>query len=186
MVMTVENTAAFTLVAEKLNILHGRDGDLSTLTTTEKADLVGAINEVKAAVDAAQATGNAAATINDTDDAGSSTTFSAMEIVARLAAVAAAATADTTAQISAALEGEDLSDLAAEIAALQAADLNLISADAAQTFTDTQKAQARKNIRASSQADLDTTNADLTALSAGVGDHAAYDPVATLNSILTF
>lgn len=56
--------------------------------------------------------------------------------------------------IAAALEWEDLSDLADQILALVQADAWLVSAVASQTFTDPQKAQARTNIWAVSSTDV--------------------------------
>ena len=41
-----KNNAAFTLIAQKLNFLNDKGGDLSLLTTSEKSTLVAAINEL--------------------------------------------------------------------------------------------------------------------------------------------
>lgn len=59
------------------------------------------------------------------------------------------------AEIANALEGEDLSDIAAAIVALQAADQNLVSAGAAQTFSAAEQQQARDNIGAVTATDTD-------------------------------
>lgn len=114
MSLTLKNTQAFELLATKLVELHDEHGDLTTLTTTAKGDFVAAINEVKAVADAA-ASGNVS--IND---AAASTTevYSSQKTEDRLAEILTAADAAAVAAITAALEGEDLSDLAGDIAAL--------------------------------------------------------------------
>lgn len=79
--------------------------------------------------------------------------------------------------IASALEGEDLSDIAAQITALMQADQGLVSTAAAQTFTPTEKAVGRANIDAASQADMTqaqeniATNAnDIASIETAVGN----------------
>ena len=154
MVVTTQSTLAFELIAQKLNVLHGRDGDLSTLTTIEKANLVSAINEVHSLV-------NSASMIDDTAPSTTSI-YSSQKTVEEIAA-----------QIAAALEGEDLSDIAGQITALMQADTGLVSAAAAQSFDAVQQAQARANIAAAAQADLDTANASITANAGNISNNTA-------------
>ena len=216
MVVTTQSTLAFELIAQKLNVLHGRDGDLSTLTTVEKANLVSAINEIHSLV-----TGGSM--IDDTTPSTTSL-YSSQKTISEI-----------TARIAAAFEGEDLSDIAGQLTALMQADTGLVSAAAAQTFDAVQQEQARLNIAAAAQADLDAANAlistnagnisgntaahvanaaahvanatataanatavaantagitananGITTLNADIGDISTYDPVASVNSILTF
>jgi len=196
MTLTTKNTLAFELVANKLNELKSGIGDLSTLSTTAKTSAVAAINELSATLTAASgdlsslntndqtsvvaalnevlAVANAAADIDDGAPAADkvwSSNKTAAEIASAVAALA---------------EGQDLSDLADAIAALQAADMGLVSADAAQSFTATQQAQARANIGAGSLQDVTANTAAALANSNAIGDEAAYDPVAAMNAILTF
>jgi len=171
MSLTAKNTLAFELLATKLVELHDEHGDLATLSTAAKATLVEAINEVKAVADSAAA-GNVSI-----DDTGTSTTsvWSSDKTATEIAG-----------QIAAALEGEDLSDLADAIAALQAADMGLVSANAPQTLTEAQKTQARSNIDAASTDDVNTNSTAISANTAAIGDESTYDPVGDINAILNF
>lgn len=154
---TAKNTQAFELLATKLVELHNEHGDLSTLTTTAKGDFTAAINEVKALADAA-ATGGLA--INDTT-ASTGDVYSSQKTEDRLAEILADASADTVAQINAALESEDLSDLAAEV-------------DAVTTLA------------AANAALIVTAQADIVQLQTDLGDESTYDPLAAINAILNF
>lgn len=97
-------------------------GNKATLTTAEKGSLVGALNEVKAALDAVQP-GQSAAQV----------------------------TASINAAITALINGADVNndtllELANRITALAQADAGLVSATAVQGFTVPQQAQACANI----------------------------------------
>lgn len=111
--------------------LAGNAGVLTALNTTDKASLVAAINEVKAAADAAASGG---VSIDDSS-ASSTSVWSSSKTQTEI-----------TGAVVAALEGEDLSDIAASISALAAADQGLVSADAAQSLTAAQQLQACQNI----------------------------------------
>lgn len=102
-------------------------GGVGGLTTTA-TDLVGAVNEVNAALGSAGASINDAAT-NTTE------TWSSSQIDTQI-----------TSEVAAALEGEDLSDLAAQVAANAAADIGFVSASAAQSFSTAEQLQASQNI----------------------------------------
>ena len=120
----------------KLNELKTEIGDLAQLSTTNDANLVAAINEVLG-----MANQPGGAQINDA--------------VTNLTEVWSSSRTNTaiTAAVAAALEGEDLSDLAAEITALAQADAGLVSSDSAQSLTPEQQTQARENIDAVSLTD---------------------------------
>ena len=154
MATTTKDTLAFQLLANKLNVLHGRDGDFTALTTTEKASLVSAINEVHAMV-------VSASMIDDSQTSPTSIYSSAKTL------------SEINSAIWNALEGEDLSDLAASVAALAQADTGLVSTAAAQSFDDVAKAQARSNIGAAGQADLDTANASIATNTGNISSNTA-------------
>ena len=165
MSITSKSTQALELLASKLVVLHNEHGDLQALLTTEKGTLVGSLNELKNAIDLAIS--SSGAVINDgvtaTDSVWSSSKVDS-EIVSKIAA---------------ALEGEDLSDLAASVAALAAADNNLVSVESSQSFTSAQQSQGRANLAAASAASVSLLVAD-------IGNEGQYDPVAAVNAILNF
>lgn len=139
-------------------------GTLSSLTTTNKVSLVGAINELVTAI------GGAGAAINDTAGDGNTTaTWSANKIFDSIEAAKTAVTASLTNGAGAALDtlnelaaalGNDPS-FAATIATQIAARVRF---DAAQTLTAPQQAQALTNIGGASAANL-------TTLTTGLGDY---------------
>ncbi|MCT8340495.1 hypothetical protein MG296_10555 [Flavobacteriaceae bacterium TK19130] len=178
------------------NYLSGSGtGDVSALQTAAD-NIVAAINEVKATADAASGGGMSAATYdpqsvqgdafarsNHTGTQLSSTisdfTSAVNALVANIINDAATASGTTwssskinteiTAAITAALEGEDLSDLADQIVALAQADNGLVSATQAQSFTEPQKLQARNNIDVYSKAEVgDPTTNFVTTFEAGL------------------
>jgi len=154
MALTTKDTLAFQLIANKLNVLHGRDGDLTALTTIEKASLVSALNEIHALV---------TATVMIDDNATSPTAvYSSAKTLSEI-----------NSAIAAALEGEDLSDLADSVAALAQTDAGLVSTAAAQSFDDVSKALARTNIGAAAQADLDTANASISTNAGNISTNTA-------------
>ncbi len=135
--------------------INGNLSDLSTLTTTNKASLIAAINEVDAA------SGGGGVSIDDAAtnlvDAWSSTkidTEISSEATARDVAIAAAV---ATLIGGAGASDDTLAELAAQIAANAAADANLVSVAGVQSFTTPQKLQARQNIDAASATDVGTT-----------------------------
>jgi hypothetical protein len=122
-----------------------RDGDLATLSTTAKTNLVAAINELAAAI----ASG---ATILDTaGDGVTNKTWSADKIYDEITAAKAQVKLDLTAGASAALDtfAEVAAQLAADesaAAALATAVANRVRYDAAQSLTAPQQLQACNNI----------------------------------------
>ena len=132
-------------------------GNLSLLTTTAKANLVAAINELKTTVDSL---GSGGAAINDgAGDGDTTVTWSADKIFDTIEAAkvavkdeltdGAAAALDTLAELAAALNNDPgfAATIAAEIA-------NRVRYDAAQTLTAPQQAQARTNIGALSTVEI--------------------------------
>lgn len=127
-------------------------GDLTTLTTSAKTNLVSALNELKSDVDAAASSGGAA--INDagtsTATVWSSSRTSDAITVAVGDLIGGAPDALNTLEELAARLGDDADAMASITAALA----NRVRVDAAQAFTTQQQDQARFNIGAASSADL--------------------------------
>ena len=146
--------------------LLAAQGSLSALTTTAKASLVAAVNELKTAVDAAAGGG---VSIDDgAGDGATGVTWSADKIFDAIEAAKTAVKNDLTAGAAAALD--TLSELAAALnndpafAATIAAEIaNRVRFDAAQVLTEPQQAQARSNIGAQSAAAIGNPDADLVA-----------------------
>lgn len=135
-------------ITTKLNTLKSEIGSIPGLSTTDKTSLVAAINET---LGVAQAAAGGGVTINDAvinlTQAWSSTKIDA----------------EFTSRIAALLEGQDLSDLADAIAALQVTDQGLVSVTSSQSFTAPQQAQGRTNIGAASATEVGDTDYDFEA-----------------------
>lgn len=131
-----------TRLATEFKTISGRIGTLTSLTTTEKSSLVGAINEIRAG----QA--QAGAQINDTTP-GAATVYSSSKTESRISEAvtglvnAAPAALDTLKELSDALGGD-----AAFATTVNTALSNRVRYDAAQTLTAPQQTQARANIGA--------------------------------------
>ena len=146
--------------------LLAAQGSLSALTTTAKASLVAAVNELKTAVDAAAGGG---VSIDDgAGDGATGVTWSADKIFDAIEAAKTAVKNDLTAGAAAALD--TLSELAAALnndpafAATIAAEIaNRVRFDAAQVLTAPQQTQARANIAAYGAAEIGNPDADLVA-----------------------
>ena len=146
--------------------LLAAQGSLSALTTTAKASLVAAVNELKTAVDAAAGSG---LSIDDgAGDGATGVTWSADKIFDAIEAAKTAVKNDLTAGAAAALD--TLSELAAALnndpafAATIAAEIaNRVRYDAAQTLTAPQQTQARANIGAQSAGAIGDPDHDIVA-----------------------
>lgn len=151
--------ALATQIGTDIKALRGNDGDLATLNTTAKTNLVAALNELKASLDAI----DTSAVINDAA-ASLTQTYSSTKITGDIAAAIAAlvdsapTTLDTLNELAAALA--DNPNFASDIATALG---ERVSVGAAQTFTAPQKLQGRENIGAAA-------DADLTALATAIGD----------------
>lgn len=139
---------AFVEVGTQIKATRTLVGLLASLTTTEKSNLVAAINEVNAK------TAGAGAQIDDVT-ARTTTVYSSSRTDAQIATARAAlkaeilggagATVDTLQEIATLLANSDIDDDNA-IAALTTALGNRVRFDAAQTLTAPQKVQANDNI----------------------------------------
>ncbi|MBS0577274.1 MAG: hypothetical protein JSS45_12770 [Proteobacteria bacterium] len=147
-------------VAQEFNDVRAKTGNLANLTTTDKSNLVAAINELKAAV-------VSSAVIDDANIATTST-YSSSKIVTLLDALkseilgGADAAYDTLVEIQQLLQN-GTSGLDALLAAVN----NRVRFDAAQTLTAPEQAQARSNIGAVSASDVGNTDTDFVAVFEG-------------------
>lgn len=144
-------------VAQEFNDVRSKVGNLANLSTTDKASLVAAINELQAAV--------ATTVLIDDAQVTTTTTYSSNKIVALLNALkseilgGADAAYDTLVEIQQLLQN-GTSGLDALLAAVNAR----VRFDAAQTLTVAEQLQARTNIGAVAGADVGNTDTDFVAI----------------------
>ena len=147
-------------VAQEFNDVRAKAGNLANLTTTDKSNLVAAINELKAAV-------VSSAVIDDAQIA-TPTTYSSTKIVSLLDALkteilgGADAAYDTLVEIQQLLQN-GTSGLDALLAAVN----NRVRFDAAQSLTVAEQLQARSNIGAVAATDVGNTDTDFVAVFVG-------------------
>ena len=147
-------------VAQEFNDVRAKAGTLANLTTTDKSNLVAAINELKAAV-------VSSAVIDDAHVA-TTTTYSSNKIVSLLDALkteilgGADAAYDTLVEIQQLLQN-GTSGLDALLAAVN----NRVRFDAAQSLTVAEQLQARSNIGAVAATDVGNTDTDFVAVFVG-------------------
>lgn len=164
MSLELKIAALIAAVGGDVKVLLNKIGDTTSLTTTAKANLVAAINELKTAVTTLQA---GSSTINDAAGNGDvNVTWSADkihdEIVARVQAAkndllgGAGASLDTLKELADALNND--ASYAANIAAMLT---KRLAVDAVQTFTNAEKIQARVNIGAAADTELQQLKTDL-------------------------
>jgi hypothetical protein len=149
----VENLVAFVLaVREKCATLTSNQGDLTTLTTTDKTSLVKALIEVVASIEQVKKDLAAKTEISDTTQT-KTNTWSAVKIADSISTAAsnlkneilngAGEAYDTLKELG------DLIDTNKDaITALETIASGHVKFDGAQTLTDAQKTQARSNISA--------------------------------------
>ena len=147
-------------VAQEFNDVRAKAGNLANLTTTDKSNLVAAINELKAAV-------VSSAVIDDAHIA-ATTTYSSNKIVSLLDALkteilgGADAAYDTLVEIQQLLQN-GTSGLDALLAAVN----NRVLFDSAQSLTVAEQLQARSNIGAVAATDVGNTDTDFVAVFVG-------------------
>lgn len=156
--------ALATAIGNDIKDLRVKQGDLTSLSTTAKTNLVAAINELATMIAGAGVSINDAAGNGDT-----AVTWSADKIFDTIEAAKTAVKNDLTNGATAALD--TLSELAEALgndpnfATTIATGLsNRVRVDAVQTFTSPQQAQGRANIGAAAASDL-------TALTTGLGNY---------------
>ena len=147
-------------VAQEFNDVRAKTGNLANLTTTDKSNLVAAINELQAAVAASGA-------IDDTQIT-TTTTYSSSKIVALLDALKAEILGGADAAYDTLVEIQQLlQNGTSGLDALLAAVNNRVRFDAAQTLTAPEQAQARNNIGAVAASDVGDTDTDFVAVFEG-------------------
>lgn len=132
-------------LAAEFKTIYGQVGTLANLSTTNKTNLVSAINELRTQIDAVAGI----TVIDDANSASTSTTFSASKITGLLDALkadllgGADAAFDTLKELQDAIQN-DQTGIAALLAAVDAR----VRFDAVQALTAEEQAQARNNIGA--------------------------------------
>ena len=147
-------------VAQEFNDVRAKTGDLANLTTTDKSNLLAAINELKAAV----------VSSSEIDDANIaiSSTYSSSKIVTLLDALKSEILGGADAAYDTLLEIQQLlQNGTTGLDALLAAVNNRVRFDAAQTLTAPEQAQARSNIGAVAASDVGDTDTDFVAVFEG-------------------
>ncbi|HCE9258340.1 TPA: hypothetical protein N0H90_005631 [Pseudomonas aeruginosa] len=147
-------------VAQGFNDVRAKTGNLANLTTTDKSNLVAAINELKAAV----------VSSSEIDDANIaiSSTYSSSKIVTLLDALKSEILGGADAAYDTLLEIQQLlQNGTTGLDALLAAVNNRVRFDAAQTLSAPEQAQARSNIGAVAVSDVGDTDTDFVAVFEG-------------------
>ena len=147
-------------VAQEFNDVRAKTGNLANLTTTDKSNLVAAINELKAAV----------VSSSEIDDANIaiSSTYSSSKIVTLLDALKSEILGGADAAYDTLLEIQQLlQNGTTGLDALLAAVNNRVRFDTAQTLSAPEQAQARSNIGAVAVSDVGNTDTDFVAVFEG-------------------
>ena len=147
-------------VAQEFNDVRAKTGNLANLTTTDKSNLVAAINELKAAV----------VSSSEIDDANIaiSSTYSSSKIVTLLDALKSEILGGADAAYDTLLEIQQLlQNGTTGLDALLAAVNNRVRFDTAQTLSAPEQAQARSNIGAVAVSDVGDTDTDFVAVFEG-------------------
>ncbi|CAJ0867453.1 hypothetical protein [Ralstonia mannitolilytica] len=147
-------------VAQEFNDVRAKAGNLANLTTTDKSNLVAAINELQAAV--------AASSAIDDAQISTSTTYSSSKIVTLLDALKAEILGGADDAYDTLLEIQQLlQNGTSGLDALLAAVNNRVRFDAAQSLTVAEQLQARSNIGAVAASDVGNTDTDFVAVFVG-------------------
>jgi len=143
-------------------LINGNLSDLSTLTTTQKASLVGAINELQTEINSLSGGG---VVINDST-VSSGAVWSSQKVSDSLTTLKSeilgpgvSAALDTLKEIGDALAADD-TDIAAILTGLA----KRVRVDASQSFTTGEQLQARQNIGAVWTTDIGDTTTDFVAV----------------------
>lgn len=157
MSLTTQLTNVINAIGADVKSLFATRGTLSNLTTTEKSNLVDAINEVKAGAGGSSGISDGTTT--------TSTTWSSTKIDSSISAAIDNLKAGAPAAF------DTLNELAAELAtqgsaatALTTAVANRVRFDAAQALDATQKAQANANIGSLSLVNAGNPDTDFVAI----------------------
>ena len=147
-------------VAQEFNDVRAKAGNLANLTTTDKSNLVAAINELKAAV--------SASTVIDDAQVALTSTYSSSKIVSLLDALKSEILGGADAAYDTLLEIQQLLQSGTSgLEALLAAINQRVRFDAAQSLTVAEQSQARSNIGAVASSDLGNPDTDFVAVFEG-------------------
>ena len=147
-------------VAQEFNDVRAKAGNLANLTTTDKSNLVAAINELKAAV--------VSSSEIDDGNIATSSTYSSSKIVTLLDALKTEILGGADAAYDTLLEIQQLlQNGTSGLDALLTAVNNRVRFDAAQSLTAPEQAQARSNIGAVAASDVGNTDTDFVAVFEG-------------------
>lgn len=147
-------------VAQEFNDVRAKAGNLANLTTTDKSNLVAAINELQAAV--------VSSSEIDDGNIATSSTYSSSKIVTLLDALKAEILGGADAAYDTLVEIQQLlQNGTSGLDALLAAVNNRVRFDAAQTLAAPEQAQARSNIGAVAASDVGNTDTDFVAVFEG-------------------
>lgn len=186
--LSIQISAIATQVGTDIKAFIANVGDLSQLTTTQKASLVVALNELNATLQKVQ--DSLGAQINDSATS-LTTTWSSTKIMQQISASisglvdGAPDTLDTLKELASAIESNGDA-----ISALQTIAAGHVKYDAAQSLTSEQQAQARTNIGAASGADVTALKGTVTALQGTVSENTTdisqnTSAIGTLTSLNT-
>ena len=167
--MSLETSLSAFIAAVGADIKNNniRIGDLTTLTTTQKANLVSALNELKGEVSTLQGQIASSTNINDTGAPTSTTeTYSISKILDSINTSIVAVQADILGSAPAALDtlqelAEALSSNPSFATDIATAIGNRVRFDEAQTLSAAQQLRARQNIGAASQVEFAQMPTDL-------------------------
>lgn len=172
-----ENLVALTLaIRERCNSLASNQGTLTSLTTTAKASLVAAINELVTSLATVKSDLASKTEINDTATT-TTNVWSAKKTADAISESATKVKNDLLGGAGTAYDTlKELADLIETnkdaITALQNLAAGHVKYDAAQSLTDVQKKQARDNIGAGAAADVTSHGTRLTAVEKKATDNA--------------
>ena len=147
-------------VAQELNDVRAKAGNLANLTTTDKSNLVAAINELQAAV--------VSSAVIDDAQITTTSTYSSNKIVSLLDALKAEILGGADAAYDTLVEIQQLlQNSTSGLDALLAAVNNRVRFDAAQSLAVAEQLQARSNIGAVAASDVGNTDTDFVAVFVG-------------------
>jgi len=144
-------------VAQEFNDVRAKAGNLANLTTTDKSNLVAAINELKAAV--------VTSVVIDDAHIAATSTYSSNKIVSLLDALKTEILGGADAAYDTLLEIQQLlQNGTSGLDALLTAVNNRVRFDAAQSLNVAEQLQARSNIGAVAASDVGNTDTDFVAV----------------------
>lgn len=167
--LSAQISALATQIGTDIKSILGSIGTLSDLTTTQKANLVASINELKATID--RVAGSVGATIND-EATNTSQTWSSSKISSAISEAVSALVGGAPDALDTLKELADaISTNGDAIEALQAIAAGHVKYDAAQSLSTEQQQQARTNIGAAAASDLTTLQGTVTTLQGTVSQN---------------